>query len=159
MISQSDSQLNLLNKTQRNTIKRLEALKKFATKLNSSASSSRSEKESKIAEQLSSTQTLSKAQNYCVVHSKAMQMFTLDISELIQHPNSEQPTVYWQLPIAPHFRHAPPETILYTVCKGVDEIIVFGGMEMADCPLYNLKSTSDQMKDRVVNKLHVMKPV
>ena len=153
-MSQSDPQLN---KKERNTIKRLEALKKLATKFSSKPSG---EEDEKISQQLVTTQSLTKAQNYCVVHTKAMQMFVLDISELLlSTKTSTPPSVHWQTPIAPHFYQSPTDTILYTLCKGVDEIILFGGMELTDSPLYNLKPSYEQMKHRVSNKLFVMKPL
>jgi hypothetical protein len=146
-----------MNKTQRNTIKRLEALKKLATKFNSSKSSD--DKDTiKIGEQLNTTHTLSKVQNYCVVHTKAMQMFVLDIRDLVNNERKFSPSVYWQTPIAPHFFQAPTDTILYTLAKGQDEIVMFGGMELMDSPLFHVKPSYDQMKHRVSNKLYVMKP-
>ncbi len=147
-----------MNKTQRNTIKRLETLKKLATKFNSATKSPREAEESKIGEQLSSTQALNKVQNFCVIHSKAMQLFVLDISDLLAGASKFSPSVFWQTPIAPHFAQAPTDTILYTLARGVDEIVMFGGMELTDSPLFHVKPSYEQMKPRVSNKLFVMKP-
>ena len=159
-IPSNNANLNSLSKTQRNTIKRLEALQKIATKFNQL----KDEKEFKIIQQLNSTTSLNKKQNNCVVHSKVMHMFVLDINEL--YKLSEEPTselkqeacaATWQIPIV-HFNQAPPDTILYSLTKGIDEIILFGGMEL-DSPLIHIKPTHDQeVKHRVSNKLYLLKP-
>jgi hypothetical protein len=150
-----------LNKTQRNTIKRLEALKKIATKFNKL----KDEKEHKIIQQLNSTASLTKTQNTCLVHSKFMQVFVLDIAELIKSSPivlnelcylKEPPTVSWQTPIA-HFCQAPIDTILYSLCKGIDELILFGGME-TESQMMHIKSNYENVKNRVTNKLYMMKP-
>lgn len=163
--SGNDAQFNGLNKTQRNTIKRLEALKKIATKFNKL----KDEKEHKIIQQLNSTTSLTKTQTQCLVHSKIMQMFILDINGLFEEKSevkpaqsagaeskSCMPSVSWNIPIV-HFNQAPPDTILYSLTKGIDEIILFGGMEL-DSPLIHLKPSYDYMKHRVSNKLYMMKP-
>jgi hypothetical protein len=66
--------------------------------------------------------------------------------------------VFWQTPIAPHFYQAPCDTILYSLARGIDEIIMFGGMELTDSPLFHIKPSYEQMKHRVSSKLFVMKP-
>ena len=147
--------MNSLSKTQRNTIKRLEALQKIATKFNQL----KDEKELNIIQQLNSTTSLNKTQNHCVVHTKVMHMFVLDISGLVNnHLMSEHANeVTWQMPIV-HFNQAPPDTILYSLAKGIDEIILFGGMEL-DSPLAQIKQTHDnESKHRVSNKLYLLKP-
>jgi len=149
-LSQS-SDLNSLSKTQRNTIKRLEALQKIATKFNQL----KDEKELNIIQQLNSTTSLNKTQNHCVVHTKVMHMFVLDISRLVNNEHANE--VEWQMPIV-HFNQAPPDTILYSLAKGIDEIILFGGMEL-DSPLTQIKQTHDnESKHRVSNKLYLLKP-
>jgi F-box protein 42 len=157
--SSNEAQFNGLNKTQRNTIKRLEALKKIATKFNKL----KDEKEHKITQQLNSTTSLTKTQTQCLVHSKIMQMFILDINGLFEEKSGARseskscmPSVSWNVPIV-HFNQAPPDTILYSLTKGIDEIILFGGMEL-DSPLIHLKPSYDYMKHRVSNKLYMMKP-
>jgi hypothetical protein len=157
-MSNSDSQLNLMSKAQLKTIKRLETLKKLATKFKDT--STKSKEETKILDQLNSTQSLTTAQNCCVVHTKAMQMFVLDISGLFPTAKivSDNLKAKWQTPIAPHFFHAPNDTILYSLSKGIDEIILFGGMELMDSPLYHIKPSYEQMKQKISNKLFIMKP-
>ena len=112
----------LLNKTERNTIKRLEALNKVASKYSGPSPLG-------LQLQLSSTTSLTKRQNQCVVHSKKMQMFVVDLKGLFEASGGGGSSVSWQIPIV-EFEGAPMDTILYTLDKGVDEIILFGGMEM-----------------------------
>lgn len=145
-------QMAMLNKTQRNTIKRLEVLKKIALKFNKL----KDEKETKITQQLNTTTSLSRSQKHCVVHSNYMQMFILDIKQLLVDSAGEKPIVSWQIPVA-HFSNAPPDTILYSLVKGVDEIVLFGGME-SDSPIKN-QLKNDYSKNRISNKLYVMKPL
>ena len=86
-------------------------------------------------------------------------MFVLDINELCAKKKSqdEEETVSWQIPVV-HFSQAPPDTILYSLTKGIDEILLFGGMEL-DSPFVHLKPTHDQdVKHRVSNKLYLLKP-
>ena len=144
-------------------INRLEALKKIATKFNKL----KDEKEQKIMQQLNSTNSLNKTQNQCVVHSKVMQTFVLDLNKLIYNDNKnneknenekkELPSVVWQPPIA-QFEQAPPDTILYSLTNGVDEIVLFGGMEL-ESPLIHLKPSYEFIKHRISNKVYIMKPV
>lgn len=147
-----------MSKTQRNTIKRLEVLQKIATKFNQH----KDEKELKIIQQLNSTTSFNKTQNHCVVHTKVMHMFVLDIGNLFKNDENNQShdvsnEVTWQMPIV-HFNQAPPDTILYSLAKGIDEIILFGGMEL-DSPLIHIKPTHDhEAKHRVSNKLYLLKP-
>jgi F-box protein 42 len=158
----NELQLRLLSKSQRNTIKRLEALKKIATKFNKL----KEEKEQKIIQQLNSTTYLSKTQKHCVIHSNLMQMFILDVANLyIQNDASAQkiidstdqiPSVTWQTPIA-QLIQAPSDTILYSLSQGIDELILYGGMEL-DSPLIHLKPSYDYIKNRVSNKLYIIKP-
>ena len=155
--SQSNVASNLnsnLTKTQRNTIKRLEALQKIATKFNQL----KDEKELKIIKQLNSTTSLNITQNHCVVHTKVMHMFVLDISDLFNNQLKQQSNeVTWQMPIV-HFNQAPPDTILYSLAKGIDEILLFGGIEL-DSPLIHIMPSHDQeAKRRVTNKLYLLKP-
>lgn len=140
-------QATMLNKSQRNTIKRLEALQKVASKFNK-------EKDAKntIQQQLNSATSFTKTQNQCLVHSKVMQIFVLDIKELF---NEEcKPNVSWQTPIV-EFNQAPLDTILYTLNKGIDEIILFGGMEM-ESP--SIQKSYENIKHRVSSRLYIMKP-
>jgi len=116
--SESVENTPVLNKSQRNTIKRLEALNKIASKLTQRTSPG-------LQLQLNSTTSLTKSQNQCVVHSKKMQMFVVDIGRLF----GGEAIASWQTPIV-EFDGAPMDTILYTLDKGIDEIIMFGGMEM-----------------------------
>jgi hypothetical protein len=140
--------------------KRLEALNKVATNLR---------ERDVIQQQLS----VSKKKRFCVIHSKAMQVFVLNIEGLMRRrkrsdddgqaatTNSQEYSVYWQVPIA-HFTNAPGATVLYSLCKGIDEILLFGGLEVewdssaaaAATPyakhLYRTKSVS--------NKLFILKP-
>ena len=147
-------QLAMLNKTQRNTIKRLEVLKKIALKFNKT----KDEKETKITQQLNTTTSLNRTQKHCVVHSNYMQMFILDIKQLLSNEyklTNEKPIISWNIPVA-HFYNAPPDTILYSLVKGIDEILLFGGME-SDSPIKN-QVKNDYSKNRISNKLYVMKP-
>lgn len=105
-------------------------------------------------------------QQNCVLHSKMMQLFVLDLSEIFSNRDTDKSeskaktTVSWQTPIA-HFTQAPPETILYSLAQGIDEIILFGGMEVADSNLSIIIKPShdnNRAKPRVSNKLYVMKP-
>lgn len=143
----------ILNKTQLNTIKRLEALKKIAEKFNDKL---KEEKELKILEQLNSTASLGKKQRNCLLHSKIMQVFVLDIGRLISNTGSDL-CVDWQTPIS-HFTNAPGETILYSLCKGIDEIVLFGGMEIVSNSVPNIKPSYEQVRHKVSNKLYIMKP-
>lgn len=154
LINTNDAQqMALLNKSQRNTIKRLEVLKKISIKFNKT----KDEKETKITQQMNTTTSLNRTQKYCVVHSHLMQMFILDIKQLMNEMIVAKPIVNWQTPIA-HFYQAPPDTILYSLVIGVDEIILFGGME-SDSPLKNqTKNCNDYSKNRISNKMYVMKP-
>lgn len=152
--------LNLLNKSQRNTIKRLEALKKIATKFNKL----KDEKEIKLIQQLNSTTSLTTTQNNCVLHSKLMQLFVLDISNLFNPVDCRNDivnninSVNWQVPIAHFSSHSPSDTILYTLAKGIDEIILFGGMEL-DSQGPSLKPCYENfVKHRVSNKIYILKP-
>lgn len=147
----SSTQMTILNKSQRNTIKRLEALKKIATKFNKL----KDEKELKIMQQLNTTTSLSKSQNQCVVHSKVMQTFVLNLSPLFKS-DSDNKFVEWHPPIA-QFDQAPPDTILYSLTSGIDEIILFGGMEL-ESPHIHLKPSYDFIKHRISNKVYIMKP-
>jgi hypothetical protein len=141
---------------------RLEALKKIATKFNKL----KDEKEQKIMQQLNSTNSLNKTQNQCVVHSKVMQTFVLDLNHLFSKNNENHeknenekkllPNVAWQPPIA-QFDQAPPDTILYSLTNGVDEIVLFGGMEL-ESPLIHLKPSYEFIKHRISNKVYIMKP-
>ncbi len=153
-------QMALLNKTQRNTIKRLEVLKKIAIKFNKKENDQKSTTTNTSAASSSSTSSsnclINRSQKHCVVHSNSMQMFILDINELLEDELKEQPIVNWQIPVA-HFYQTPPDTILYSLILGIDEIILFGGME-SDSPLKNqAKSYNDYSKNRISNKLYVMK--
>jgi len=147
----SELQLRLLNKSQRNTIKRLEALKKIASKFNKLE-----EKEQKLIKQFNSTAYLSKTRKNCVIHSNSMQMFILDVNDLYKNYNStahtKLPCVTWQTPIMAN--QAPPDTILYSLNQGIDELILYGGME----PTMNLKPSNDNIKNRISNKLYIIKP-
>ena len=69
-----------------------------------------------------------------------MQMFVLDLATLFTPSSSSSSSfksdpvknkmmVNWQTPIV-EFPGAPLDTILYTLNKGIDEIILFGGMEV-----------------------------
>ena len=133
----------MLNKSQRNTIKRLEALEKVASMFKQSE---------KIKQQLNTATSLTKTRNQCLVHSKAMQMFVLNINDLID--NSIPPIVSWQTPIV-EFPGAPMDTILYTLNSGIDEIILFGGMEMESS---NIQKSYENVKHRVSSRLYIMKP-
>lgn len=147
-------EMSLLNKSQRNTIKRLEALKKIASKLNNTLKDERDLKV--IQQQLNSTQSLTRTQNNCILHSKFMQTFVLDISNLLNPESTRDNLVAsWQIPIFCLNKQSPTDTILYTLTKGLDEIILFGGMEL-DSPLIHLKPSYDYIK--VSNKLFIMKP-
>ncbi|CAF1088700.1 unnamed protein product [Brachionus calyciflorus] len=148
----SEANLNLLNKSQRNTIKRLEALKKIANKFNQL----KNEKEAKLNQMLSSTNTLNKTRTHCILHSKFMQIFVLDINALFK--TNENLNVEWQFPIAHFSSHTPLETILYSLANGKDELILFGGMEL-ESQISNLKPNYDgQQQHKVTNKTYIMKP-
>ncbi len=126
-------------------------MKKIATKFNKL----KDEKELKIMQQLNTTTSLTKTQNQCVVHSKVMQTFVLDLNPLLGE--NKACYVEWQPPIA-QFDQAPPDTILYSLTNGIDEIILFGGMEL-ESPLIHLKPSYEFIKQRISNKLFIMKPV
>lgn len=138
----------MLNKTQRNTIKRLEALKKVAHKFKPN------DGKNTIQQQLLTTTSLTKNRNQCVVHSKVMQMFVLDIAELFKNQAGEHLYVNWKTPIV-EFPQAPLDTILYTLNKGIDEIILFGGMEI-ESP--SIQKSYENVKHRVSSRLYIMKP-
>ena len=79
-----------------------------------------------------------------------MQMFILDIGNLLapldgstSSTNLDELSVRWQVPVA-HFPNAPPYSILFSVNQGVDEIVLFAGMELG--------------KQQVNNKLFFMRP-
>ena len=153
-INASDpQQMAMLNKTQRNTIKRLEALKKVALKFKPN------EGKNTIQQQLLTTNSLTKTRNQCVVHSKVMQMFVIDIADLFRDKQTNQAEdnslfVNWKTPIV-EFPHAPLDTILYTLNKGIDEIILFGGMEI-ESP--SIQKSFENIKHRVSSRLYIMKP-
>lgn len=139
--------MNLLNKSQRNTIKRLEALKKIANQL-------KNEKEIKLCQQINLTNNLNKTRTNCILHSKYMQIFVLDIKNLTK----KEYAVEWQYPIAHFSQHSPTETILYSLSKGKDELIMFGGMELESQPNV-LKSTNNgDPQHKVSKKMFIMKP-
>lgn len=131
----------LLTKTQRNNIKRLEALNKMASIFNK-------QKDEKIINEINSIANFTKTQSFCVLHSKAMQTFVLDLSKLAKFGE-----VTWQTPIA-QFTRAPPDTNFYSLTIGIDELILFGGREI-DSPSINQKSMYDH---RVSNRLFIFKP-
>lgn len=147
----------ILNKSQLNTLKRHEVLKKLADKYNPAVSRDRTDTEyrSTLERQLSS--------RCCVVHSRLMQVFVLDISKCLIEPHQnhhqQQLSVSWQTPIA-HFTNAPCETTLYSLALGIDEIILFGGMEIDSAMPYNMRPSPsyEHVKHRVSNKVFVMKP-
>ena len=74
-----------------------------------------------------------------------------------ENEKKELPSVVWQPPIA-QFEQAPPDTILYSLTNGVDEIVLFGGMEL-ESPLIHLKPSYEFIKHRISNKVYIMKPV
>jgi len=162
-INSSDvHQMALLNKTQRNTIKRLEVLKKIAIKFNKQKEDKEPKSGSLHQQQLQQQQqqlvnsSLNRTQRQCVVHSNSMQMFVLDI-EQVMNTFKKSSIVNWQTPVA-HFKQAPPDTILFSLVYCIDEIILFGGME-SDSPLKSqIKNCNDYSKNRISNKLFVMKP-
>lgn len=87
-----------------------------------------------------------------------MQVFVLDFSKCVSsHEETSEPSVSWQTPIA-HFTYAPPETILFSSALGIDEIIVFGGMEIDSYMPNNMRPSYEYVKHRISNKLFVMKP-
>ena len=134
--------LELLTKTQRNNIKRLETLNKMASKFTNR------QKDDKIINEINNVANFTKTQSFCVLHSKAMQTFVLDLSKL-----DTLGEVSWQTPIA-QFARAPPDTSFYTLTIGIDELILFGGREI-DSPSIHQKSTFDH---RVSNRLFIFKP-
>lgn len=147
----SNTDTQLLNKSQRNTIKRLEALQKFESKFDQNKNT--------IQQQLETTNTLTKSKNQCIVHSKVMQMFVLDIKDLFSEElvdEKNKPTVNWNTPIV-EFPCAPLDTILYTLNKGIDEIILFGGMEMESASA-SIQKNYENVKHRVSSRLYIMKP-
>ena len=149
---QDAQQLAMLNKTQRNTIKRLEALKKVSLKFNKS--NEESESKAAIQQQINTATSLTKSQKNCVEHSKVMQMFVLNISNLFASDSSKSLSVEWQIPIL-EFPKAPLYTILYSLNLGINEIVLFGGMEM-ESPL--IQKNYENAKHRVSSRLYIMKP-
>lgn len=143
--------LNLLNKSQRNTIKRLEALKKMANKFNRLKGD-----EVKLGEQLTKTNKMNQKRHHCVLHTKYMQIFVLDVKSLF---TKEDVCVEWQIPIAYFSSHSPADTILYSLSKGKDELVLFGGMEFESQTHNNLKPNYDSdQQHKVSNKTFVLKP-
>jgi hypothetical protein len=104
-----------LTKAERNKIKRLEVLENIAHKYTNTV---------KI-ENLFLTKPLASAMNKCRVHSKLMQVFVLDIKNLY----ANEFNVEWLEPLI-QFSNAPPTTMLYSLTKGINEILLFGGMEI-----------------------------
>lgn len=92
----------------------------------------------------------------CVIHSKLMQVFVLDLSKCLSKSESF-PSVSWQTPIA-HFKNAPNDTVLFSLALGIDEILLFGGMEIDSDMDKNLRPSFEYIKHRVSNKLFLMKP-
>jgi len=135
-------QVPLVSTGEQNTMRRLEALNRMACRVLPSAG---------LQRQLSSTASLTRSRSRCVVHSKKMQMFVMDLGELFA---GETGRVAWQTPIV-EFEGAPADTILYTLNKGVDEIILFGGMEM-EAP--SIQKSCENVKQRVSSRLYIMKP-
>lgn len=82
-------------------------------------------------------------------------MFVLSIDDLVSDAGSAPtPSVSWQTPIV-EFPGAPLDTILYTLNKGIDEIILFGGMEMESS---SIQKSYENVKHRVSSRLYIMKP-
>lgn len=150
----AEPNLNLLNKSQRNTIKRLEVLKKIAIKFNKP----KDDNEIKLIQQLKSTTCLNRTKNNCVLHSKVLQLFVLDFSQLLEFKDKNGGFVNWQTPIAHFSPQSPSDTILYTLTKGIDELIMFGGMEL-DSQAPSLKPNYESyVKHKVGNKIYILKP-
>ena len=123
-----------------------------------------------IAQQLTSNSWLTHAQRHCLLHSRVMQTFVLDISELTLTTNDDHDvmsggggggggdnevepkkrTARWQTPIA-QFSHAPPDTILYSLAPGLDEIIMFGGMEVESSPSLSFTAAAAVANNVAVN--------
>lgn len=137
-----------LNKSQINTIKRLQVLKKQADKFKHQSLSS-----DDYAIDLARKK---KQKLGCVIHSKLMQVFVLDLSKCLSK-NESCPSLNWQTPIA-HFKNAPPDTVLFSLALGIDEILLFGGMEIDSDLDKNLRPSYEYIKHRVSNKLFLMKP-
>jgi len=135
-------QVPLVSTDEQTTMRRLEALNRMACRVLPSAG---------LQRQLSSTASLTRSRSRCVVHSKKMQMFVMDLGELFA---GETGRVAWQTPIV-EFEGAPVDTILYTLNRGVDEIILFGGMEM-EAP--SIQKSCENVKQRVSSRLYIMKP-
>ncbi|RNA42323.1 hypothetical protein BpHYR1_022941, partial [Brachionus plicatilis] len=66
--------------------------------------------------------------------------------------------VEWQCPLAHFSPHSPIETILYSLSKGKDELILFGGMEL-ESQLNTLKAVNnDDLQHKVSKKMFILKP-
>lgn len=151
----------ILNKSERNTVKRLEVLENIACRY-------------KQNNRLNNDLLLisRKNLNQCIVHSKLMQVFVLDIENLMSNNKQYDDDqslleITWLEPIA-NFKSAPPNTILYSLNEGLNEIIMFGGMEIDSNNLqYNSNNNSNQqqqdivdddiVRHKVCNGLYIMK--
>lgn len=131
-----------------NTVKRLEVLNKLAERFKHPSS--------RADDYQTTLEKTRRQQLRCVLHSKLMQVFTLDLTKCL-NPEESEPSVSWQTPIA-HFSRAPQETILFSLALGIDEIVLFGGMEIDSDMPNNMRPSSEYVKTRVTNKLYVMKP-
>ena len=81
-------------------------------------------------------------------------MFVLNINNLFTATSGKPLSVHWQIPIL-EFPKAPLYTILYSLNLGINEIVLFGGMEM-ESPL--IQKNYENAKHRVSSRLYIMKP-
>jgi F-box protein 42 len=164
----------ILNKSDRNTVKRNEMLQNMANKyiyarlanhLNGGNSSNNNGVETNMF-------SFSRPKlNQCIIHSKLMQVFVLDIKTLISNlsninnnNNSQLLEVAWMEPIF-NFKNAPTNTILYSLTKGINEILLFGGMEIDSTYSNNIQNNNNNnheidneiVRHKICNDLYIMK--
>ena len=150
----------ILNKSDRNTVKRNEMLQNMANKYIYA----------RLSNQLNGVETnlfsFSRPKlNQCIVHSKLMQVFVLDVKTLISNLNGNIQLLEaaWMEPIF-SFKNAPTNTILYSLTKGINEILLFGGMEIDSTYSNNIQNNNNNheidneiVRHKICNDLYIMK--
>ena len=160
----------ILNKSDRNTVKRNEVLQNMANKY-MYARMSNQFNGSGVSSIESNLFSFSRPKlNQCIIHSKLMQVFVLNIESLILNikaNNSQLLEATWLEPIF-SFTNAPPNTILYSLTTGINEILLFGGMEIdstySNSNIQNNSNINNNheidneiVRHKICNELYIMK--
>ena len=94
--------------------------------------------------------------NQCIIRSKLMQVFVLDIKTIISNlngNNSQLLEAAWIKPIF-SFKNEPTNTILYSLTKGINEILLFGGMEIDSTYSNNIQNNNNNNNHEIDNEIN-----